>query len=196
MDRCQPVVAETASSAQRRAAVRSPRASAVWATVDVHRRDGRLTAQLLPGHLAGIRRCRSIAGGQGWPTPTPRSGALDEPAELGGGLDGGAGRGPGRARITLVGQRVALTEQAVHPPQHVVRCLRVGHQLAELRGGSDQVAPHHLCPTQAKAARTGAVPVADRVGKVASFLAGRAPRDRITGQKRPICLPAQDLAEP
>ena len=75
-------------------------------------------------------------------------------------------------------------------------CLGLGHHLAELCGGSDQIALIHLCISEAPAAQPRAVPVTDRVGEVASFLGGRARRDRVTREVAAGRLPGEDLAEP
>ena len=78
-----------------------------------------------------------------------------------------------------------------------MRRVGLGDHLAELCGGSGQIALHHLCQTEAPAARTRDEPVADRVGEVASFFGGRARRDRVTlAHDRRVRLPAEDLAQP
>ena len=101
-------------------------------------------------------------------------------------LEGRVGRGPGRGRVTLVCQCDALADEAGQPRDLIVSRLGLGGQLAELCDGSGQIALHHLRRPEAKAALARVEPVTDRVGEVASFLAGRAYRDRVTrGDRRP-----------
>ena len=77
-----------------------------------------------------------------------------------------------------------------------MRRVGLGGHLADLCDGRGQIAPHHLCHTEAPATETRVEPVAKRLGEIASFLGGRARRDRIAGDERRECLPAEDLAEP
>ena len=73
-------------------------------------------------------------------------------------------------------------------------CVSLGGQLAELCGGTAQVTVHDLCKAKPHPTLARVEPVIDRVGEVAAFLGGRAGRDRITRQDRPVCLPVEDLA--
>ena len=70
-----------------------------------------------------------------------------------------------------------------------------GHR-AELCGGSGQITLHPPRHSEAPAALARVEPVTDRVGEIASFLTGRARRDRVPHEDRPAPLPAEDLAEP
>ena len=151
--------------------------------------------QLRPG-LARVARRRSIAGGQGRAGQRRVALGRGNPTQLGGGLDGRVGGGPGRRRVTLVRQHDAVAREANHLEEPIVSCLGLGHQLAELCGGTDQITLIYLCISEAPAAQPRAVPVADRVGEVASFLGGRTRRDRVTGVARRARLPGEDLAEP
>ena len=174
----------TASSAQRRAATRSPPARAAPALKDaLQRRVLGHGTQLRPG-LDRVPRRRSIAGGQGRDGQRRVALGRGNPTQLGGGLDGRVGGGPGRRRVTLVRQHDAVAREANRLKEPIVSCLGLGHQLAELCGGTDQITLIYLCISEAPAAQPRAVPVADRVGEVASFLGERTRRDRVTGVAR------------
>ena len=54
-------------------------------------------------------------------------------------------------------------------------CLGLGHQLAELCRGTDQITLKYLCHSEAVAALARTETVTDRLGQVASFLGERAP---------------------
>ena len=129
-DRNTPVVVDTASSAQRRAATRSPPASAASALrTALHRRRLGQGTHVWPGRLGRVLRRRSIAGGQGRDSQRAVGGARFKPAKLGSGLDGRVGGGPGRRGVTLVRQRDAPAHEAIHPPDLIVSCLGlVGHR--------------------------------------------------------------------
>ena len=61
----------------------------------------------------------------------PPSSAAASMAALGG--------GPGRRRVTLVRQHDAVAREANRLKDHIVSRLGLGHQLAELCGGTDQI---------------------------------------------------------
>ncbi len=132
------------------------------------------------GGLARLVRRRAIPGGQGRESQRHVRQYREPPAKLRAALKGRLGRRPGRGRLTLVCECHALTAEAEHPPELVVSRLGLGHHLAELCDGSGQIAAHHLRPPEVKATHTRVEPVADRVGEVASFLAGCAHPDRVT----------------
>ena len=71
--------------------------------------------------------------------------------------------------------------------------LGLGHQSAELCDGFGQLALHHLCPPETPAALASVESIADRVGDVTSFFAGRTGRDRVTSDDRRRGLPGEDL---
>jgi hypothetical protein len=66
--------------------------------------------------------------------------------------------------------------------------LGLGRHLAELCDGSGQITACHLRQPQPKTARTRVGPIADRVGKIASFFSGRAHRERVTRNGRALRL--------
>ena len=166
----------TASSAQRRAATRSPPPARPG-----HSRRAAMppchaltTLMSLPGRLARLVRRRDIAGGQGRDSQRRVGRARVPSAKLRGGLEGRVGRGSGRGRLTLVRQCHALTSEADHPaashrepprprrpPRRIVRRLRPDR-------------PEQLCHPEVKATQARVEPVTDRVGEVASFFGGRA----------------------
>ena len=111
-------------------------------------------------------------------------------------LDRRVGRSPGCARVALVRQHLGQYVQAGNRPVRIGIGVGLCDQVAELCGGSYQVALDRLCPSEVATALTRDEAVADRVGEVASFFAGRARCDRITRMKRRPCLPAEDLAQP
>ena len=147
-----------------------------------------------PGRLARVQRRRDIAGGQGRESQRRVRVARDNRTHLGGGLDGRVGGGPGRTRITLVRQHDAPDRETARLEESIVGGFGLGHQLGELCGGSGQIALPYLCRSEAPAALARVVPVADRVGEVASFLTGRARRDRVTRRGCRERLPGEDLA--
>ena len=137
----QPVAVATASSAQRRAAIRSPPASAACALM------GRRCAAnpgtntpVLPGRRGRVQRRHNIAGGQGRDSQREVTNARDEPAELGRGLEARVGRGAGRDRLTLPRQRGALVREAIRLKDPIVGGLGLGGHRAELCDGSGQIA--------------------------------------------------------
>ena len=82
-----------------------------------------------PGRLGRVLRRRGIAGGQGRYSQRVVGGARFKPAKLGSGLDGRVGSGPGRSDVTLVRQRDAAAQEAIHPPDLIVSRLGlVGHR--------------------------------------------------------------------
>ncbi len=92
------------------------------------RRLGRGT-RVWPGRLGRVQRRRGIAGGQGRCSQRPVGEARFEPAQLGSGLDGRVGGGPGRRGVTLVCQRGALARELVRREDLIVSCLGlVGHR--------------------------------------------------------------------
>ena len=102
-----------------------------------------------PGRLGRVLRRRSIAGGQGRYSQRPVGDARFKPAQLGGGLDGRVGGGPGRSGVTLVRQRDALAREAIRPPDLIVSCLGlVGHR-GELCYRSGQITLQYLCDSEA-----------------------------------------------
>jgi hypothetical protein len=119
-----------------------------------------------------------------------------DPTQLGGSLDGRVGRGPSRTRVTLAGQHDALAREAIHLKDPIVSGLGLGHQLAELCGGTGQITLIYVRKSEAPAALARGEPVTDRLGEVASLFGGRARRDRVTGVVRCGRLPGEDLAEP
>ena len=92
-----PVIVDTASSAQRRAATRSPPASAASA---LRTRCSPVAWGTALASWPGPPRSRPapshIAGGQGRYSQHVVGGDRFKPAQLGGGLDGRVGGGPGR----------------------------------------------------------------------------------------------------
>ena len=68
--------------------------------------------------------------------PTPSRPGPRQSAKLGGGLDGRVGGVPGRSRVTLVRQRGAVAREANRLKEPIVSCPGLGHQLAELCGGT------------------------------------------------------------
>ncbi len=124
-DRNAPVIFDTASSAQRRAATRSPSASAAWAF------QMRAPAAVLGRrHSCAGRRPRAPRAplqhrrqpGSQQPTPS-RRGPQEPPAKLGADLEGRLGGRPGRRGVTLVCQRHALHRAAIRPEVLIVSCL-------------------------------------------------------------------------
>ena len=89
-----------------------------------------------------------------------------------------------------------MAHEGVDPPEHVVVCISLGHQLGEFCLGSSQVAPHHLFPSGPHAALMRDERVADRIGEVASFFTGHPHRPRITRDERRVRLQGEDLAQP
>ena len=74
--------------------------------------------------------------------------------------------------------------------------LGLGNHLTQLRDESRRITGHPLCHPEIPPAPMRGEPVTDGDGEVASFLGGRAYRDRITHHDRPERLPTQNLAEP
>jgi len=114
-----------------------------------------------PG-LGRVLQRRSIPGGQGRESQRRVAGARVDPTQFGGGLDGRVGGGPGPTRVTLKRQHDALVREASCLKDPIVSCLGLGHQLAELCGGSDQITLISLCHSEAPAAIARVEPVADR----------------------------------
>ena len=179
----QPVVVETASSAQRRAAARSRSASAASAF------QMRCNAAVPPLTTIMCWRAASRASCAAAPSPAARAAhphrcvpdCRAPSAKLRAALEGRLGRRPGRGHLTLVCECHALAPEAESPcrsrrepprprppPRRIVRRLRPNRRC------------HHLRHPEVKATQTRVEPVADRVGEVASFLGGRAHRDRVT----------------
>ena len=151
---------------------------------------------MLVGGLARlVRRC-TIPGGQGRDSHHCVPECREPPAKLRAALKCRLGRRAGRGRLTPVCQCQALTDEAGTLEISIVSRLGLGRHLAELCDGSGQIAAHHLRRPEIKAALARVEPVADRVGEVASFLTGRAHRDRVTRGVGALRLQGEDLAEP
>ncbi len=151
---------------------------------------------MLPGFLARVLGRRNVAGGQGRVAQRRVGVARGNPANLGGGLDGRVGRGPGRTRVTLPRQHGALARETLRLIKHIVSGFGLGNKFGELCGGADQITLPPLCYAKAPAALARAEPVTDRIGEIASLFGSRAPRDQITHRERRERLPGEDLAQP
>ena len=76
------------------------------------------------------------------------------PTKLGADLERRVGRDPSRAHLAPVGEGNAEGLEAGKLVPGIVCRLALGHCLAELCDGSDQIALHHLCPPEVQAAPT------------------------------------------
>ena len=189
---------DTASSAQRRAAVeiaarqRGLRPS----RCDLHRRHG-------AGHSAAARPPRSRPAPPqhrrrpGPRQPTLRSRRPGELAQLRGGLDGRVGRGPGRARVTLVRQHVCPGRRGRAPSRHIVSCLGLGRPARRIvrrlrpdRPASSVPIPRH----QRHAREPNRSPIASARSRPSSAAARAAIGSPAIAAA--ICLPGEDLAQP
>jgi hypothetical protein len=77
-----------------------------------------------------------------------------------------------------------------------VGCLGLGRDRPKLSQTSAQITLVYLCQCKRRAAVPRVKPITNRVGEVASFLAGHARCDRIASENRGVRLPGQYLAEP
>src|SRR5580700_3295450 len=77
----------------------------------------------------------------------------------------------------------------------VVSRFGLSGQFTELCGGPGQITLDHVSQTKTPAALTRPEPVTHRICEVSAFFSGPAHRDRITGDKCRIRLPAKDLTQ-
>ena len=96
--------------------------------------------QVLPILRTCIRRRTSISRGQGRGSQRRVTKARGSPAKVARGLDGRVGRGPGRTRVTPVGECIAPAGEADGPVDQIVSRLGLIGDRAELCGSSDQIA--------------------------------------------------------
>ena len=150
---------------------------------------------VLSGRLARLVRRRAIPGGQGRSSYHCVRHNREPSAKLRAALKGRLSRHPGR-RLTPVCQCQALTAEAHHSQHLIVRRLSLGRHLAQLCGGSGEIAPRRLRRPEVKATHARVEPITDRVGEIASFLASCAYPERVTRDLGVLRLQGEDLAEP
>ena len=91
-----------------------------------------------------------IPGGQGRESQHHVAHPREQPAKLRAGLEGRLGRRSGRRRLTLICESVPRLPRLHHPPDLIVSRLGLGRHLAELCGGSGQIAAATSAPSRAR----------------------------------------------
>ena len=141
ISRAQPVAVATASSAQRRAAIRSPPANAACARMA--RRFAAKPGAKLPCSQAAAVASRAVSTSPAARAACPNAAypiLATTRAEFGRELEARLGRGPGRNRVTLPRQRGALVREASRLIERIVIGLGLGCHRTELCEGFGQFA--------------------------------------------------------